>query len=704
MTVLRLAPLCAAILGSVAAAGMASAQPSETPSDKVEKVVVTGKKTIRGATKTDTPIKEVPQSISVISGDVIKDQNNVSVSEAIRNVSGVVANNPLQTPAYDSTYIRGFPAEQWLDGIPTYYNAGDRDTLVNADRIEVLKGPNAILYGGGTGAPLGGVVNVVSKLPSAEASAELGVRIGSHSFFQPWVDVNQPLSGDGTILFRVTGDYTTSESFIDVIETERYSLNPTLTLTDNAGTSLTVQGRLSNWQGKEYQGLPATGSLVGPFTIDRDAFIGPSDIPESESSVQSVTAKLDHRFDETWSAGIQARVGHTEFEEVAQNYVGLDFAANEPVFGSSWSVFNLLLTQEQDEVSVNGNVVAKFDAGGTQNTVLIGADYTRITDYGFMYGDLNDLILLGLVDLTAPVYPPYVEPAQTFANTIVDGDNTYTTKGLYAQIQSTLWESVHVLGGLRLASLEIDSFSPAFGLSSTTDETKLLPRIGAVVDVTPEISLYADYSEGLKGNPFVFYAGTPKPEENDQIEAGVKFDFGSGFSGTAAVFEINRSGVPIFTGIASEAIGEQRSRGFDIDLAWVPTPNWFFLANYAHIDAELTADAGGGLAGNQLNLIPPDSGRFWASYRFDGAWQGWSLGAGLYAVSDTIVDAANVYETNGYVTVDAKIAYNDEMYSAALAVKNLTNEKYFVPFNYYGGRVAPGEDIAVYATFAVRLR
>jgi iron complex outermembrane receptor protein len=90
-----------------------------------------------------------------------------------------------------------------------------------------------------------------------------------------------------------------------------------------------------------------------------------------------------------------------------------------------------------------------------------------------MFGDLNDLILLGLVDLTAPVYPPYVEPAAVPANTIVDGDNTYTTKGLYAQIQSTLWERVHVLGGLRLASLEIDSVSPTFGMSSTTDETKL---------------------------------------------------------------------------------------------------------------------------------------------------------------------------------------------------------------------------------------
>lgn len=692
-------------VGIFAMVGAASALSDETsPKPPIEKVVVTGKKTIRGATKTDTPIKNVPQSIAVISGDVIKGQDNVSVAETLRNVSGVTAANPLQTPAYDSTYVRGFPAEQWLDGIATYYNAGDRNSLVNAERIEVLKGPNAILYGGGAGAPLGGVVNVVSKLPTAEASAEVGLRAGSNAFFQPWVDVNQPLSSDSTILFRLTGDYTSAESFIDVIETERYSINPTLTFTDNAGTTLTVQGRLSQWEAPEYQGLPATGTLAGPFRLDRRLFAGPAGIPDSQSSVQSLTARLDHQFDETWSVGLQGRVGHTEFEEIAQTFAGLDFTGNEPVLGSNWSVLNLLLAQEQDEVSLNANLIAKFDVGATRNTFLLGADHTRISDTGAMLGDLNDLFLLGFVDLTAPVFPAYVAPAAVPANTISDGDNTYTTKGLYAQIQSTLWERVHVLGGLRLASLEIESVSPAFGLSSTTDETKLLPRIGAVIDLTSEISLFADYSEGFKGNPFVFYFGAPKPEESDQIEAGVKLDFGSGFSGTAAVFEINRSGVPVFTGFASEPIGEQRSRGFDIDLAWSPSPNWFFLANYAHIDAEFTANAGGGLTGNRLNIVPPDSGRFWGIYRFDGSLQGFSVGGGFYAASDAFVDAANVYETGGYVIFDAKVAYEDDTYAASLAIKNLTGEKYFVPYSYFGGRVAPGEDLAVYATFAVRLR
>ncbi|MCE9520971.1 MAG: TonB-dependent siderophore receptor [Alphaproteobacteria bacterium] len=688
--------------------GTAFAQSAaSTDQTKVEKVIVTGKKSAKSATKTDTPLKEIPQSVQVIPGSLIKDQNNLTVAETLRNVSGVQPTSPLQTPAYDSTNIRGFAAEQWLDGIASFYNAGDRDSLVNAERIEILKGPNAILYGGGSGAPLGGVVNVVSKLPTATMAAEIGARIGSFEYVQPYVDVNLPLTSDGTVLFRLTGDYTSAGSFIDVIDTDRYSLNPTLAFTDNAGTTLIVQGRISDWRQQEYQGLPATGTILGPLRLDRDLFVGPSDIPKSESWIHSLTAKLDHQFDDAWSASVQARFGQTKFEEVAQNYTaGFDFAGNVPAFGpSSWNVLNLDLFQTQDEVSVNGNVAAKFEVGDTRNTLLIGADYTKISDNGVMLGDFNDLFLLGLVDLTNPVYPAYVKPAYILANTIVDGDNTYTTKGAFVQIQSTVWERVHFLGGLRLTNLEIDSVSPAFALSSKTDTTKVLPRIGAVVDLTPEISLFADYSEGLKGNPFVFYLGAPKPERSDQTEAGIKFDFGFGLSGSVAVFEINRTGVPVFTGLASEAVGEQRSRGYDADLTWQPAANWFVLANYAHIDAELTNDvSGAGLAGNQLNIVPPDSGRLWVSYKFDEALSGWSIGAGLYAASDAFLDSANVYKTDGYVTFDARIGYDTEKYSASVSVKNLTDEKYFVPFNYYGGRVAPGDPIALYATLAVKLQ
>lgn len=704
MSGLKFSRLCAVLLASSSLTTMVAVADEAATTAGVEKITITGKKIAKSATKTDTPIRQVPQSIQIIPDTLIKDQGNLTVSEATRNVAGVQATNPVQTPAYESTIIRGFAGEQWLDGLTSFYNAGNRDSLVNVERIEILKGPNAILYGGGTGAPLGGVINVVSKMPEKEAFVQIGTTFGSYQFKQPTIDVNMPITEDGTVLFRVTADYTTAESYIDVIETDKYSVNPTLLITNNDGTTLTIQGRLSDWKAQEYQGLPATGTITGGFSIDPHLFVGPSDIPKSESQVKSVTAKLEHAFDESWSANVQARLGHTDFREIAQSFAaGFDFAGNAPAFGTFWNVINVELAQEQDEFSVNGALTGKFESENIKGTILLGADYSRVSDKGGIYGDPFDLFLLGPVDLTAPVYPSYVKPAQTPGNTFSDGDNTYTTSGVFAQIQSTLWENVHVLGGLRLASLEIENVSPGFGLSGTTDKTRVLPRVGVVVDVTPEVSLFADYSEGMKGNFFTFFLGDPVPEESDKIEAGVKFEFANGISGTAAFFELNRTGVPV--GFPAVANGEQQSRGLDIDMTWQADDNWFVLANYAHVEAELTKAAGGGAAGNQLNIVSPDSGRLWVSYRFtQPGYRGLSAGAGIYAASGAYVDLANVYETDGYYTVDAKIGYDDEDIAASLAVKNLTNEKYFVPYSYFGGRIAAGEELAVYGSFAVKIK
>ena len=121
------------------------------------------------ATKTNTPIKEIPQSIQVIPKTIMLSQQNLTVSESLHNVSGVVARNTLYSPVMEGTIIRGFASEQLVDGFTQYYNSGDRESMVNIDRLEVLKGSNAVLYGGGSGAPVGGVVNILSKLPKETA-------------------------------------------------------------------------------------------------------------------------------------------------------------------------------------------------------------------------------------------------------------------------------------------------------------------------------------------------------------------------------------------------------------------------------------------------------------------------------------------------------------------------------------------------------
>lgn len=160
----------------------------------------------------------------------------------------------------------------------------------------------------------------------------------------------------------------------------------------------------------------------------------------------------------------------------------------------------------------------------------------------------------------------------------------------------------------------------------------------------------------------------------------------------------------MFIDVASQPVGEQRSRGFETDWLWQPTRNWRVLANYALVDAILTKEVPGtASAGSDLNIVPEHSGRLWLNYRFDsGPLTGLSIGSGVYAASGAFVDLANDFRTDAFFTVDSKIAYETERFAVSIFVKNITGEKYFVPFVYYGGRVAPGDDRAVYATIAVK--
>ena len=171
----------------------------------------------------------------------------------------------------------------------------------------------------------------------------------------------------------------------------------------------------------------------------------------------------------------------------------------------------------------------------------------------------------------------------------------------------------------------------------------MLPRVGAVLDVIPGISVFASYSEGMKANPFVNYKGTPLPEFSQQTEGGFKIQLPFGLTGTLAAFEINRQNVPVGDPTSpglSIADGQQQSRGYEADLLWQPTRNWQFLGSYAHIDAELTKTivTTATTAGNKLDAVPEDSGRLWANYKFEGPLQGWSVGAGVYLASSQFVD------------------------------------------------------------------
>jgi iron complex outermembrane receptor protein len=587
--------------------------------------------------------------------------------------------------------VRGFAADRYVDGLPNYYDGGDNVSLVNTERIEVLKGPAGILYQGGIG-PVGGIINTISKLPTPNRFAEAGVMAGSYGLWNSWVDLNQPLTANGTVLFRFTGDFERSRDYIDVIEHGRYSLNPTLMFDNRDGTRITLQGRFDSRAFQSYPGLPGAG------TVDRSAFsirdtLYPSDpnLPKSRTTYNGVTARLEREFDDVWSMNAAVRVSQLRLGNPNQF-----FASSTPAFGSTFAMLNSNFNVDTRELASDVNLIAKTRHGPVKNTFLLGADYDGVRDNSRFDG-----AFAGLVDVTNPVFPSYTMP----------GIPLFTFKGMYqnsgvtAQVQSSIWERLHLLAGVRMAHVRIHSIDDAARTDYVTDSWKPLPRVGAVFDLLPGVSVFADYSQGYRGVGFFNTGRAPKPEEAEQTEGGLKLVLPSGFTSTLSFFTITRRNVvSLLPGnpVLAQQVGEQRSQGFDIDLTWQPLPGLSMLASYAHIDAYVTQDQTYP-SGNKIDRVPADSGRFWANYKFQqGPLRDVSVGAGLYAASKQASSLDNVYFTPAFITYDGKIAYETERWSVALIGKNLADRRYFVPFPVGNGMVAPAEPRTVYAVAKVK--
>lgn len=698
-----------AILYAVALIGTNPAHSQEAPS--LPPVSITGQKensysetNVSSATRTDTPLNEIPQSIQVVNRTLIDEQQNITASEALSNASGVVRNAPFSTPAFETTKVRGFAAEQLLDGFTQYYNTGDRESIINTQQIEVLKGANSILYAGGAGTPVGGVINIASKQPERNRFGETGIRFGTNNFIQPFFDINQPLSDQAFL--RITGEYTDTESDIETIKQSRYNLNPSIQFTNNSDTAITIQGKLSRWDQQEYQGLPATGTLRGNFRINENLFIGNRNIPDSFSEHQSLRVNLDHKLNERWTLNVQTRISESEFDEKAQsifNAATFDFTANNASTpGTSiWDLGNVYLTQKQKEKSILGNLTYKFSTKHSNNRLVIGIDYSELKDEGYLaFADTGTDVNLQNPNFTAP----YIQPGKSPFTLIQDGLLTNTTYGVYAQLQSDIQERWHTTLGLRQAYVEIDYTELTLASTQKNEANELLPKLGVVYDLTQNWFLFASHSKGLRGQPFTIFAPNtkPVPAESVSSEVGAKFDYSRKLVGQFAAFKIERSNVGV--GFPALPNGEQESTGFDTDMTWQIAPDWKLFASYAHVDAEFTRNASATVkAGNKLAGVPRNSGRIWFSHDFRRlGFEGVTAGLGAYWQSKTFVDDANQFQADNFHTIDTGISYSKANYSIGLTIKNITGEKYIQRYEYFGGRVRPAEDTAAYVTLSYR--
>jgi len=648
----------------------------------------------RSATRTDTPLIEVPQSVQVLPQALIEAQDARTLSDALVNVSGVTPSQPAEN-LFVAPIVRGFPAELYLDGLPLYSSgaANSPTSLVGIDRINVIKGPTSTLYGGGQGSPLGGLINIESEQPDSEAGGYAAIRTGSHGTINPYFDLTGPLAS--TINARIAGEYQRNESWIDRVKGERWSVQPGLSFQLAPKTVLQVQGQFNHNSQLEYSGLPAAQALAGK--LDRYAFPGaPIGQPRTKNDSQIATVKLRHEFSNSLRLAATGRYYNSRIPEYG-SFIYPELYPPGPATPTTYPILPLNLLTTTSESTFDANLLAKVDMLGGYHEILSGVSY----DHTNFSGDMGfDGVPIGTIDLANPAYdlkygaPIPVNITQT---------NRYQTIAAYLQDQAS-YGRLHLTGSLRYTQLHLREREQA------TNETyrRVSPRIGATFDLVPGVAAYAAYATGFRGPFGLIGLQPPKPETSRNVEGGLKLALEDiGLSGTVAVFEQTRNNVatpdpdnPLY----SIQSGQQRARGFETDLVWEPTPAFSLLLNYAYTRAEVTRDNAIPV-GDKLPRVPKHSGRIAARYRvLSGPAQGLSFGAGITAFSARELTLPNTVSTPGYAIVDAQAAYTFGRYTITLSGVNLANRRAYAPYQYLSFPVVmPIQPRSVYLTLKVEI-
>ncbi len=617
------------------------------------------------ATKTDTPLSETPQSVTVVTRDQMVDQGATNLQDALTYAAGVRSDAYGLDSRSDGFSVRGSSPSTYLDGLQTYssgyYTATARPDPYTLERLEVLRGPAGMLFGAGTA---GGVVNMVSKRPQQQAYREVGVQLGSFGRKQVQADLTGPLTADGEWSYRLVALQRKSDTQVDHVPDDRSLLMPSLTWRPNAATSLTLQAL---WQkdktGSTAQFLPWQGTILpsvnGPLPSSR--FIGePGDGYDTER--KTFGWQFEHRFNDDWTFRQNLRMSRTYNDS---HYHYADFFSLRGGWGLDPAGQRLLGRMNSKSLTwtgmtgVDNHVEGHFDTGRVRHTLLVGAEYSRQRQ------DQIQGSAYSTIDAYAPVYGIGYVPVTDLAR---QPRTTQRNAGVYVQDQMKLDNWIFVAG------LRYDrSTSGAAGSDSqTTSATSR--RLGVMYTLPSGWSPYLSYTESftpqagtnVEGNLF-------KPLRGEQVEAGVKYQpAGSPTSFTASVFSLKEKN-RIVSDSTNPNYGRQvdatKNKGVELELKTTLARDLDLIANYTHIDVDA-----------KLTEQPRDQVSVWGKYRFAIAGvTGFSAGVGVRSMSGfTDVDGASAGPRVPAVTLlDLMLAYESAKWRYALNINNATDKTYF---------------------------
>ncbi|MGJ5676041.1 MAG: TonB-dependent siderophore receptor [Nostochopsis sp.] len=645
---------------------------SAVQQDEPIELVVTGEQDGYGVTntttgtRTDTPLRDIPQSIQVVPQQVLRDQQVTQLEDALRNVTGV--NQSFNFGPLNFFTIRGFDATATnllRDGLVDPL-AGEVTELSSIEQVEVLKGPASVLFG--LGNP-GGVINVVSKRPLSDRVESIDATVGSYSYYRGAIDLSGPLNDSKTALYRFNIAYRNSGSFIDFYNGEHLNISPVVSVAIDEKTNLTVEGEYITTRDSYASGVPVVGSVLSNPNgeVSRNSNFGePSD--EFEQIITRSGYKLEHKFSDNWSLSNAFRFSYRDYSDKLTIPSTLD--EDNRTLNRTYREFDL----ENENYALTTNLIGKFSTGSIQHQLLFGIDLNRFENFTPKYIERQ----AASIDIFDPIY------GQAPGEITYENSDRYTTNslGIYLQDQIALTDGLKLLLGGRFDTFDQKYEDLINDTESSGSDSAFSPRFGIVYQPIPAISLYASYTRSFTPPNGTFFSGDPsfEPERGTQYEVGVKADLNDRFSATLAFFDLTRTNVltedPDNPGFSIQ-VGEQKSQGIELNLAGQILPGWNIFAGYAYTDARISEDNTYEV-GNRLPNTAEHSANLWTTYEIQaGNLQGLGFGLGLFFVGERAGDLDNTYDVPSYVRTDASIFYNRDRLRVALNFKNLFDVDYF---------------------------
>ncbi len=644
--------------------------------------------------KVPTKITEIPQSVSVVGRTEIEDQGAQKVDEALRYTAGVFTQPFGPDSDTNWMFIRGFQATAtgtYMDGLQlfSYAFGGFYVDSFGLERIEVLKGPASVLYGGSNP---GGIVNYVSKRPEFEHMryVETGINDAGNAYLG--FDIGDT-ANENTVAYRVNGRVAGGNTYSDEQDGWRGFISPSITWKPDEATKLTILANYSHVDENHNGGsfLPYYGTVkdrvaggINYGKIDPDANFTEPDVDTYEREQGSIGYEFEHAFDNDWIVRSNARFGAASIDEVSvyPNGWAQDTYFNPALPATDLARINFGHDTDVTTFLMDNQVEGKVETGPIEHTILAGIDfkYYKIDQVqaSALYATTPD------IDAFDPQYGAPLTPRVSYLNQ----DLWQRQLGVYAQDQLRFADGwlVTLNGRYDWATLESHDgptfYAPDQDFDQDRDDGQLSGRAGLAYEfdngLTPYVSVATFFNpiigtDGLTGELF-------KPEEGVQYEVGLKYapEFVDGLF-TVSLFDLTRQNVPSnISPFAQTQTGEVRSRGIELEAKVNVTEDFRVTGAFTAYDLEITEDENPAIIGNTPFIVPEIMASASADYTFrgDGWYDGVTIGGGIRYYGKSWVDNENTLEVPAVTLADAKIGYERENWGVDLNVTNLFDKEY----------------------------